>query len=136
MTKAVLDTNVYLSAIIFGGNCRSLLDLLFQKKFIAVTSPAILLEISDKLKGKFQKSEKEVLETIKEIGQIAETVEPKIKLNVVKDDKNDNKIIEAATEANVQFIVSGDHHLLKIKQYKGIKIVSPAEFLTQFLSHS
>jgi len=43
-----------------------------------------------------------------------------------------NKILECALEAQASFIVSGDKHLLEIKEYKGIKIISPKEFLSQF----
>ena len=42
---------------------------------------------------------------------------------------SDNKVIECAVEAKASFVVSGDKHLLEIKKYKGIKIVSPKEFL-------
>jgi hypothetical protein len=58
-------------------------------------------------------------------------VYPKKKLNIVKEDLADNKIIECALEAKASFIISGDKRLLKIRKYKGIKIITPREFLFQ-----
>ena len=131
MTKprVVLDTNIYLSGIIFGGNCRHILDLMIKKKIKAVISPAILLEISQKLKQKFKWSQTQIFTTIKTIIKSTKAVQPKIKIKVVKADKSDDKIIEAAVTGSANYIVSGDQHLLKIKQYQKIKIVTPQEFL-------
>ncbi len=56
-------------------------------------------------------------------------VSPKEKFDVIKKDKDDNKIIDAAVEGKVDYIVSSDKHLLDLKQFKGIKIVTPKEFL-------
>lgn len=130
--KIVLDTNVYLSGIIFGGNCRYILDLLIEKKLTAVSSPSILLEISQKLKVKFKRSDEQILSIIKTIVETAEIVDPKLKLSLVKEDKSDNKIIEAAVYGKARFIITGDRHLLKIKQYQEIKILSPAQFLSEY----
>jgi len=131
MTKptVVLDTNVYLSGIIFGGNSRHILDLVVEKKILAAISPAILLEISQKLEKKFKWNKNQILLTIRTIAKSAKLVTPSQKVSVVKEDKSDNKIIEAAIESKANYIISGDRHLLKIKKYQQIKIVSPAEFL-------
>jgi len=131
MTKprVVLDTNIYLSGIIFGGNCRHILDLAIEGKIIAISSLGILLEISQKLEKKFKWNKEKILRTIKTIGQTAEIVYPKIKLKIVKADKNDNKILEAGIEGNADYLVSGDKHLLNIKDYGGMEILSPADFL-------
>jgi len=56
-------------------------------------------------------------------------VKPGRKITVVKDNPDDNKIIEAAVEAKADYIVTGDKHLLKIGNYHGIKIIKPNEFL-------
>lgn len=132
MTKpaVVLDTNVYLSGIIFGGNSRHILDLIIENKISAITSPAILLEISQKLEKKFKWSRNQTLVIIKTIGKSAKLVCPQKKLSIVRADKSDNKIIEAAIESKANYIVTGDRHLLQIRKYQQIKILSPAEFLT------
>ena len=53
---------------------------------------------------------------------------PRQKFKIVKEDPDDNKIVEAAVEGNCDFIVSSDKHLLKLKEFKGIKIITPKEF--------
>ena len=57
-------------------------------------------------------------------------VKPTEKLNIVKDDPDDNKIIECAVEGSADYIISQDNHLLNLKEYKGIKIIKPEEFLS------
>jgi uncharacterized protein len=56
-------------------------------------------------------------------------VELRIKLDVVKDDPDDNKFIEAAIEGKARYIITRDKHLLKIKEYQGIKIIKPEDFI-------
>jgi len=134
MTKVrvVLDTNIYLSGIIFGGNSRHILDLAIKKRITIITSPVILLEISQKLKDKFDWDKEQILIVVKTISKTALIVSPKQRLHVVKTDRNDNKIIEAAVESGARFIVSGDKHLLDIKTYHDIKMMSPSAFLANY----
>lgn len=131
--RVVLDTNVYLSGIIFGGNCRHILDLMIKKKITVITSPAILLEISQKLKQKFKWSQNQIITVIKTMIKSTKVVQPQIKVRAVKTGKSDDKVIEAAVVGRTNHIVSGDQHLLKIKQYQKIKIVTPVEFLSIYL---
>lgn len=127
--RLVLDTNVYLSGIIFGGNCRHILDLMIGKKIIVVISPAILLEVSQKLTQKFGWSQNQIITVAKTIIKTAATVQPQLKIRIVKADKSDDKIIEAAAAGKAKYIISGDRNLLKLKQYRQIKIATPQEFL-------
>jgi len=60
-------------------------------------------------------------------------VSPSFTLSVVERDKSDDRILECALEAKGDYIISGDSHLLSLKEYQGIKILSPAEFLKLFL---
>jgi predicted nucleic acid-binding protein len=56
-------------------------------------------------------------------------IKPKTRLSIVKEDHDDNKIIECAVTGKADYIITKDKHLLKIKNYKGIKIITPREFL-------
>lgn len=58
---------------------------------------------------------------------------PKVKLDVLKTDPDDNKILEAAIEGQANFIISNDKHLTDLRMYGGIKIVTPEEFLDNYL---
>lgn len=132
MTKqrVVLDTNIYLSGIIFGGNCRHILDIVTEEEIISISSPMILLEIAQKLEKKFKWDKEKITLAIKTISETTEMVFPKRKVKIVKADKSDNKIIEAGVESKADKIITGDKHLLKIKEFEGIKILSPAQFLS------
>src|SRR3990170_6682428 len=84
--KIVPDTNVYLSAIIFGGNPRKVLKLAKDKRVVAYASISILLEIAEKLNQKFHWDEKKVSKTLRAISKITEVITPVVKLGVVKED--------------------------------------------------
>ena|SRR4030067_3272728 len=129
--KVVLDTNIYLSAILFGGKPRKVITLAKDKRIVVIVSPKILLEVSNKLHSKFGWNEEQVKQVIKAIGKIASVVEPSKKLVIVKSDPSDNKILECAVDSKATFIVTGDKHLLDIGKYKKITILSPEKFLNK-----
>ena len=63
-------------------------------------------------------------------------VTPRMTVNAVRDDPDDNRILECALEAEAQIIVSGDHHLLSLQEYKSISIVTPREFIDRFVTRN
>ena len=67
--------------------------------------------------------------TVKRIFSSAIIVFPQEKLNVVKEDSDDNRILECAVEGKVNYIISQDNHLLKLREFQEIKILTPEEFL-------
>lgn len=128
--KVVFDANIYLSAIIFGGNPRQCLELARHKKIELFVSYHILLEVAKNLQNKFNWAEEEVEEVIIGISEFAALIFPQTTIKVIKDHPQDNKILEAAQEAKVDYIISGDKkHLLSLKKFKNIKIISAKEFL-------
>jgi len=128
--KAVFDTNIFISAILFGGNPRTCLDLARNKEIKLIASRAILLEVAEKLKEKFEWESFEVADVIEGIGKFAEIVEPKEQIDLISQDPRDNRILEAALEGKVDYIISGDKkHILSLKKFEGIEIVSVQEFL-------
>ncbi len=131
MVKAVLDTNVFLSAIFWGGLPLQVLKLATSKKIVGVTSIPILEEVERKLRQKFDYPADKTKQFLELILKEFEIVEPKQKMLIIVEDPTDNKIIEAAIEAKADFIVTGDRHLLKISEYKEIRIVTPKQFLSE-----
>ncbi|MBI5195462.1 MAG: putative toxin-antitoxin system toxin component, PIN family [Nitrospirae bacterium] len=128
--KVVLDTNVYISAMLFAGKCEEILKLVSQGLFDIVVSKEILSKIRSVLREKFHWMDKQAAEAIRYIRGIAIIVNPEITLSIVNEDPADNKIIECAVASNASYIITGDrNHLLPIKEYEGVKILSPAEFL-------
>jgi len=81
------------------------------------------------LKRDFKTEEQEITERISLFLEIIKLVEPKAKINEIKEDPTDNKFLECAVEAKADYIISGDKHLLKIKKFKETKILTPNKFL-------
>jgi hypothetical protein len=135
--KIVLDTNVWLSAIFWEGETYKLIKIIENKKMKIIITKKILFEITEVLnkESKFQKYIKNrklaVEDLIRTILSISELVISKSKLNVIKEHPSDNKILESAIDGKVNYLISYDRHLLKLKRYKNIKILSPAELVKE-----
>jgi len=131
--KVVFDTNIYISAILFGGNPRQCLELAREKTIKLFISNSIFLETAQKLRDKFSWQEYEVQEVIKGISKFATVVFPKKKVNVIKDDIKDNAILECALESSADMVISGDKkHLLSLGKFNNISIMSAKQFLDIF----
>jgi uncharacterized protein len=127
--RVVLDTNVLLSALIFGGRPRQVVELLPRGIVDVVISPEILTEMRRKIANKFPdfSSELALMELLLE--EEAELVMlGSVTANASRDD-DDNRILETALIGNCDHIISGDKDLLVLKEYEGIRIVAPAEFI-------
>lgn len=128
--NVVFDTNIYLSAILFGGNPRTCLEFAREGSLQLATSSAVLLELSRKLYEKFLWSGDDVREVIEGIGMFATVVRSPEKVAVIKDDESDNRILECAKEAKADYIISGDKkHLLSLRDFENIPILSAKQFL-------
>ena len=128
--KVVLDTNVLISAIMFGGKSREILEMGISGKIRIATSQDILKELAGVLVDKkFRASVLFVQQTIHELSEICEVVIVTDEINAIKDDPDDNRILECAVSSKADYIVSGDAHLLSLKHFKRIKIYSPSDFL-------
>ena len=129
--RAIIDTNVFVSGIFWEGNfCSQIIDKWKNKKFELVSSVEIIDEFVETLKNfKIQMPDEMIEEWRNLIIESSVIINPKIKLNVIKEDPDDNKFLEAGISGNADLIISQDKHLLKLKEYQGIKIVSPEEAL-------
>lgn len=128
MSRVVLDTNVYISAYGFGGKPAEVMRAAILGEFELVTSPAILVEVADKLEAVLSFDREHSTEVVRQIARAAIIVRPVHPIAVIADDA-DNRILEAAAEAGADFIVSGDRHLRDLGEWKGIRVVRVAEFL-------
>jgi putative PIN family toxin of toxin-antitoxin system len=127
--RIVLDTNIYISAAIIGRVREEILKICRLSNLEVFISKNIIVEIETKLKNKFFWNEKQIrlfIENILEFCSIAEISE---KIIYIKDDADDDKILECAVTSKCAYIVSGDKHLIKLKSFRNIKILKPAEFL-------
>lgn len=127
--KAVFDTNVFVSAFIFPGSHGEEVFLLAQRRKVELyTSLPILTETARVLREKFDQSEQDITAALKMIGRVATIVRPVRKVTILKD-VPDNRILECGVTADVDLIVTGDSHLIKLKEFEGIPIVRLADFL-------
>jgi putative PIN family toxin of toxin-antitoxin system len=127
--RVVLDTNVYISALMFGGPPGELLDLALLEVFDTLISPALLDELDEKLRLKFEVSVEDVAVIRSRITNVAQLVEPDETLKVVDDDPDDDRVLECAVAGRPNCIVSGDRHLLMLRSYRGIPTIRVRQFL-------
>ena len=120
------DTNVLLSATLWDGSLsqKLLFDLIRQNVKI-YSSKEILFEYKKVLKRDFNFSDVEIIKFTNNVLSFVTLVVPKMKITVVKDDPDDNAILECALESKSKYLVTYDFHLLKIKEYKKIQIINP-----------
>jgi len=130
--KIVCDTNVLVSGILFGGHARQILLLVSRGKLTNFISDEILLEAKDVLsRPKFKLSPQQLIAIIALFRDTFELVYPVQHHKVVQSDPDDDRILDAALEAQAEVIVSGDKHLLDIGLWRGIRVLSPAEFIKE-----
>ena len=127
--KVVLDTNIFISGIFWKGSSNKVITNWKEGKSTLVTSLEVISEIIKVLKDfKIRLSDEIIKEWVDLIVRNSIIVEPKDKIKIVKNDPKDNIFIETAVAGNVDYIVSQDNHLLKLKEFRGIKIITPEEF--------
>jgi putative PIN family toxin of toxin-antitoxin system len=128
--KIVLDTNVLVSALIKEGKPRQLLFKIIKSRHQLITSMKILEElavVTDEPKIRTYVSEEDVADFLRDIAMASKMVEVKSSLKVIKEDPDDNTILNTAVDAKASYIVSGDQHLLDLKRYRRARIVSVEE---------
>ncbi|KKR31382.1 MAG: hypothetical protein UU37_C0002G0063 [Candidatus Gottesmanbacteria bacterium GW2011_GWA2_41_12] len=125
--KVVLDTNIVISAIVFGGLPEQILKKVRQKEIIAVSSLSLIAELIDILSKKFGFPKNKLKLIEKKIKKISMIVYPDKTINVLEDEP-DNRVLEAGLEGEAEYIVTGDKDLLRFGEYKGIKIVTAKIF--------
>ncbi len=120
------DTNALLSATLWDGSVaqKLLYDLIRQNVKIH-SSLDILNEYQKVLKRDFDFSDEDVAEIMEKVLAFVTLVKPSMKVDVVKEDADDNIIVECALESNSKYIITYDPHLLRLKKYKGIQIIKP-----------
>jgi putative PIN family toxin of toxin-antitoxin system len=131
--KIVVDTNVFVSSF-FGGNPRKIIDLWKTGQVILCLSKDIIDEYVEVLRRLGLQNEKELGELLDLFAQgfhvLFTTKTPK--LNVIEKDPDDNKFIECSVALKADAVISGDKAVIEIKDYMGIKIYTPKDFLDHF----
>ena len=127
--RVVIDTNIMVSAYL-GGALKVIIVFWKSGKFTLVVSDEIVDEYREVLqRPKFQIEQSELDDFFALLLDSAEFVIPVETVNIVKDDVSDNKFIEAAVAGKAKLIVSGDNHLLELKSFKDISIITARDFI-------
>lgn len=130
--RVVLDTNIFISSFLGTGTPRKIIDFWKEGKITICLSKEIVDEYVEVLERLGLSGEKEVEEFLQLFARNFHSLftAKTPNLEIVKNDPDDNKFFECAVALKAQFIISGDKAVLKIKNYMGIKILSPKQFIT------
>ena len=131
--RITVDTNILVSAAFWHGVSSEIIKRVEYGELELVLSGGIIEEFAGvlnykEIRDKIKNKNLEMKLSVDKIMQISTIIEPRQKFDVVKEDPDDNKILECAKAGNVDLIISNDKHLLKLKNFEGIRIIAPSEF--------
>lgn len=130
MLRVVFDTNVYVSAMNFRGIPDGLLRRAITKEVKLFASEDILVELYGVLTKKFRYHPRRIGDADEFLRGVATVVHPTRNVSIVKEQVADNRILECAVTARADHLVTGDkRHLLPIRKFQGVRIVTPSELL-------
>ncbi|MDI6654994.1 MAG: putative toxin-antitoxin system toxin component, PIN family [Candidatus Hydrothermarchaeota archaeon] len=132
--KITVDTNILISAAFWLGNPRRIIKRVEDGKLELVLSAEILEEFEeimgqDKFQLKLENINATVSDVVSKLVEMSEVVGISSRVKAVKEDPDDDKVLECAVNGKADFIVSGDRHLLEMREYRGIRIVTAKEML-------
>ena len=136
--KITVDTNTLISATFWSGSSDKIISKAEIKEIELIISNDIIEEYGEvldyeEIQDKIKDKKLEMKRTVGKIISMSKIVVPKEKLAIVKNDPDDNIILECAKAGNVDFIISNDKHLLKLKKFENIPILTPDEFVEKYL---
>lgn len=135
--KVVLDTNVLVSALFWQGLEADVVELVEDGRVRGYTSPSIIEELRHVLSyPRFGLETEEVEEACNYYITILTVVVPETKIDLIREDPEDNKVIECALRVGAKFIVTGDRHLLGIHEHGSSKIVNAQQLLGILMDRS
>jgi uncharacterized protein len=135
--RVVIDTNVWLSALLWGGQPNLIIKLIEKQQIQAISSENILTELTDILqKPKLQKRLSQLQFSADEVVILAKRL---MTLVVIKEiiipelrDSKDQMVLATAIAGDVQVVISGDKDLLVLNPYRNISILLPQDFLSHY----
>ncbi len=137
--RAVIDNNVLLSALLWGGTPHALLEHVRNGTVTLISSPALLAELArvldrPKFDGILLRTNTSREKTLTEVRLLAEVIDPQPLAQPVCRDKDDDAVLALAIAAQADIVVSGDGDLLCLVSFEGIPILTPAQGLQRVLA--
>jgi uncharacterized protein len=129
--RVVFDTNILVSALVFpGGRGDAALQRIIEEQDELVLSKPILDELLGILARKFSRDAEELARVAVLLSEVATIVSPRRRLRVVKDEP-DNRVLECALTGRAQAIVTGDHALPALRNFRGVRLLSLRDYLDE-----
>lgn len=126
--RIVIDSNVWISALVFGGKPRCIFERAVYEGWTIVTSEEIFTEVRRILVNKFA----DFVDDFESFQKIIQARTDKVELGSIRvkvcRDEDDNRVIETALIGDAAYIITGDKDLLVLKKYEGIDILTPSDF--------
>jgi len=127
--RVVFDSNIFISALVMpGGQADQAILKIIEETDILFISKEIISEVLRVLSQKFSRDSEEISRVALYLTDLTHLVQPKEKINILED-KPDNRVLECAAAGKADIIVTGDKAMLRVKEYRGIKIISLREYL-------
>lgn len=133
--KAVLDANVWISALVFGGKPRQIFERALHQGYTVIISEEMIAETRRNLERKFPDFVAEYDALLAAFAfRLQKVTLGKYNVRICRD-PDDNKVLETALTGQAMIIISGDNDLLVLEKFEVISIVSPSEFLKDLKKH-
>jgi len=132
--KVVVDTNVLISGLLFSGTPARIFKVWRRRRIRFVLTPEILEEyvrVCNVLQEQFP--EVELSAILQAIAAKSDLIQAPALAEAVCDDPDDDKFLACAVAGKTKIVVSGDRHLLKVSGYRGIRVLTPREFVNEFI---
>lgn len=130
--RVVFDTNVLFSAVGWGGTPGRCVDLAAGGTVVGVTCVEILAELADRLRAKLLYDDEQIARVLASLLRFLQVVPITSNMRGMQADPKDDKVLECAVAGGSTHVVTGDRkHLLPLKACRGVRIVTPAEFLRE-----
>ncbi|MBI5214086.1 MAG: putative toxin-antitoxin system toxin component, PIN family [Nitrospirae bacterium] len=127
--RVVFDTNIFISALVIpGSQAEAAVLKILEGTDTLIISREIINELLSVLATKFSRDIDELARVAVNLADLSEMVYPAEKINILRD-APDNRILECALSGDADVIVTGDKEMLKLKEYKGIKIITLREYV-------
>ena len=126
--RALLDTNVLISAFLTEGLCSKLLLRANKGEFEHWTCHFILNEFEEKLETQFMLTRTEIEEAVMLVKEVSMIAHPDDSIRGICRDADDDAVLACAIGAQVDYVITGDRDLLVLAKYKGIRIMNPRDF--------
>lgn len=131
MNRVTADSNIWISALVFGGKPMQLIDLAIDGEIEIAVSAPILEETLRILRDKFKRTAEQLQKAEGFITGIGTVVDPVEKITAVPADADDDRVLECAVASGSEAIVTGDADLLRMGSFRRIRIQRVSEFLAE-----